>query len=103
MFVLLSYRKNFVGTQKRVRISHGKRAISVRTIEIRLYMDCQVAFIIIPRALCNFNESYCYGIMCLTIIESLTLHISKYFSLSIAKDKNNAALQRQLQRPELCR
>ena len=23
----LSYRKNFVGTQKRVRISHGKRAI----------------------------------------------------------------------------
>ena len=27
IFVFLSYRKNFVGTKKRVRISHGKRAI----------------------------------------------------------------------------
>ena len=33
----MSYRKNFVGTQKRVRISHGKRAIGVRAIEVRLY------------------------------------------------------------------
>ena len=37
IFVFLSYRKNFVGTQKRVRISHGKRAIGVRAIEVRLY------------------------------------------------------------------
>ena len=37
IFVFLSYRKNFVGTQKRVRISHDKRAIDVRAIEIRLY------------------------------------------------------------------
>ena len=37
IFVLLIYRKNFVGTQKRVRISHGKRAIGVRAIEVRLY------------------------------------------------------------------
>ena len=29
IFVFLSYRKNFVGTQKRARISHGKRAIEV--------------------------------------------------------------------------
>ena len=33
----LSYRKTFLGTQKRVRISHGKRAIGVRIIEVLLY------------------------------------------------------------------
>ena len=33
-FVFLSYWKNFVGTQKLVRISHGKRAIGVRAIEV---------------------------------------------------------------------
>ena len=38
ILVFLSYRKNFVGTQKRVRISHGKRAIGVRAIEVRLYI-----------------------------------------------------------------
>ena len=36
IFVFLSYRKNFVGTQKRVRISRGKRTIDVRVIEVRL-------------------------------------------------------------------
>ena len=36
VFVFLSYRKNIVGTQKRVRINHGKRAIGVRAIEVRL-------------------------------------------------------------------
>ena len=34
----MSYRKNFVGTQKRVRISNGKRAIGVRAIEVRLWL-----------------------------------------------------------------
>ena len=34
IFFSLSYIKNFVGTQKRVRISHGKRAIGVRAIEV---------------------------------------------------------------------
>ena len=38
ILVFLSYRKNFVGTQKRVRISHGKRVISVQIIEVFLYM-----------------------------------------------------------------
>ena len=38
IFVFLSYRNNLVGTQKRVRISHGKRAIGVRAIEVRLYV-----------------------------------------------------------------
>ena len=33
----LSNRKNFVGTQTRVWISHSKRAIGVRAIEVRLY------------------------------------------------------------------
>ena len=36
IFVFLIHRKNFVGTQNRVRISHGERAIGVRAIEIRL-------------------------------------------------------------------
>ena len=35
IFVFLSYQKNFVGTQKLVRISHGKRAVGVRAIEVR--------------------------------------------------------------------
>ena len=38
IFVVLSYRKNFVGTQKRRRISHGKRAIAVRAAEVQLYI-----------------------------------------------------------------
>ena len=37
IFAFLSYRKNFVGTQKRVRLSRGKRVIGVRAIEVRLY------------------------------------------------------------------
>ena len=38
IFVFRSYWKNFVGTQQRVRISHGKRAIGVQAIEFRLYV-----------------------------------------------------------------
>ena len=34
---VLSCWKNFLGTQKRVRISHGKRVIGVRVIEVLLY------------------------------------------------------------------
>ena len=34
----LSYWKDFVGTEKRVRIVHGKRAIRVRAIEVILYI-----------------------------------------------------------------
>ena len=37
IFVFSSYRKKFPGTQKRVRISHGKRAIGVRVIDDLLY------------------------------------------------------------------
>ena len=37
-FVFMRYRKNFVGTQNRVRISHGKRAIGDRAIEVQLYL-----------------------------------------------------------------
>ena len=35
IFVFWSYRKNFVWTQKQVRISHGKRVIGVRAIPSR--------------------------------------------------------------------
>ena len=38
IFVFLRYRKNFSGTQKRVRIYNGKRAIGVRAIKIRLFL-----------------------------------------------------------------
>ena len=36
ILVFFSYRKNIVGTQKRVRISHGKRGNVVRAIVFRL-------------------------------------------------------------------
>ena len=39
IFVFLSYWKDFVGTEKRDRIIHGKRAIRVRAIEVILYMS----------------------------------------------------------------
>ena len=39
IFVSCSYRKNFVGTQKQVRNSHGKRAIGVGAIEVLLYLN----------------------------------------------------------------
>ena len=38
IFVFWTYRKNFIGTQKRVRMIHGKRAIGVRDIEVLLYL-----------------------------------------------------------------
>ena len=36
IFMFMSYRKNFVGTQKQVGMSNGKRAIGVRAIVISL-------------------------------------------------------------------
>ena len=36
IFLFFSRRKNFEGNQKRVRISHGKRAIGIPAIEVRL-------------------------------------------------------------------
>ena len=36
IFVFLSYRKNFVGTQKRVRIIQGNQTIGVRAVEVLL-------------------------------------------------------------------
>ena len=38
IFVFLSYRKNFEGTQNRVQISHGKGVNGVRAIQVRLYV-----------------------------------------------------------------
>ena len=38
----LSYLKDFVGTEKRVQIIHGKRAIRVRAIEVILYITVPV-------------------------------------------------------------
>ena len=37
-FVSWTYRKNFIGTQKRVRMIHGKRAIGVRAMGVLLYL-----------------------------------------------------------------
>ena len=36
IFVFLSYLKNFIGTEKKVRIIQGKLAIRVRVIEVIL-------------------------------------------------------------------
>ena len=38
IFVFWTYRKNSIGTKKRVRMIHGKRAIGVRAIEVLLYL-----------------------------------------------------------------
>ena len=38
IFVFLSYWKDFVETEKRVRIIQGKRAFRVRAIEVILYL-----------------------------------------------------------------
>ena len=47
IFVFFSYRKNFLGTQKRLRIIHGKRAIRVRAIEVILYVHLNKILILI--------------------------------------------------------
>ena len=54
LFVFLSYLKNFVGTEKRVRIIHGKRAIRVRAIEVilcNLTVKCPCNYIPLPQPL----------------------------------------------------
>ena len=38
IFILFRYQKYFVGTQKRVWISHGIQAMSVQAIEVGLYI-----------------------------------------------------------------
>ena len=38
IFLLLAIRRILWGLKKRVRISHGKRAISVQAIEVPLYL-----------------------------------------------------------------
>ena len=47
IFVFLSYWKNFVGTEKRVRIIHGKRAIRVRAIEVILYKRMKIGVLVL--------------------------------------------------------
>ena len=39
MIFFLSYRKNILGIQKQVRVTHGKRVIRVRAIEVLLYIQ----------------------------------------------------------------
>ena len=56
IFVLICW-INFVGTLKRVRISHGERAIGVRAIEIRLYVRFY--------SKSGSDRMYSYYIMCL--------------------------------------
>ena len=41
---ICSYKIIFQGTQERVRNSHGKRAISVRAIDVLLYIDNFLVF-----------------------------------------------------------
>ena len=39
LIIFLTYRMNFLRTQKRVQINHGKRAIGVRVNEVLLYLE----------------------------------------------------------------
>ena len=48
---MLSYHKNFVGTQKQVRINHGKQAIGVQVMDVLLY--CGEIRKIIPDLISN--------------------------------------------------
>ena len=78
----MSYLKYFVGTQKRVWISHGTRAIGVWAIEMRLYLDtthlellCFSTYCIYPKyldTLCTYyncpkiwNSPFYYLLLCL--------------------------------------
>ena len=47
IFGFWSYQKNFIGTQKQIRISHGKRAICVRSIEFHCISEIDFIIIII--------------------------------------------------------
>ena len=66
IFVLLIHQKTLVGTQKRVRISHGKRAISVRAIEVRLYLlrrrpaNAQAVMLRLARAFAVCRHAYAF-------------------------------------------
>ena len=59
-FVFLSCRQNYPGTQKRVRISHGKWVIDVRIIEVLLSLSLSVS-------------------LCLSLSLSLSLCVLKQF------------------------
>ena len=52
--VILSCKNNFQGTQKRVRISHGKRPIAVRVIEVLLYLDSLALTLVMLNKRCHF-------------------------------------------------
>ena len=63
----LELSKKIVGTQTRVRISHGKRAIGVRAIEVRLYICfCIICLIIyiqgIEKHQCSLMTSSASGV-----------------------------------------
>ena len=78
IFVFLSYRKNFVGTQKRVRISHGKRAIGVRAFVVRLYVAL-FSVLFVP----HLSFFWCDGKVSLLIVAfSGYLHLWFYFTKS---------------------
>ena len=60
MCVFWGYRKNFVGTRKQVRISHGKRAIGVRATEVRLYLELGSQHMCWAHKLCHISFVGCY-------------------------------------------
>ena len=72
----MSYWKNFVGTEKRVRIIQGtrKRAIRVRAIDVILYVD--------PSAVAVYNENCddIWSISTYSLTRSLcyAIHVRRY-------------------------
>ena len=97
----LELSEEFEGTQKRVRISHGKRAIGIRAIEVLLYMisawallvcnnesfDCitvrEKNFKLIIRELCMFccyiNLWHSYGLLLHILIWNISHGVQSFF------------------------
>ena len=74
----MSYRKNFVGTQKRVRISHDKRAIGVRAIEVRLYMPSIGVDIALTRICLEIFIAYCFHMLHAVVYQNYTSTDGRY-------------------------
>ena len=61
----ICYQKNFLGAQKRVRISQGKRVIDVRAIEVQLHFILLLLCLVGPVSHCDYlvdiEGATCYG------------------------------------------
>ena len=77
LLFVLSYRKKSVGTQKWVQMSHGKRAIGVRAIEVRLYILCYFIFNCFMFLDCNTLYITVQTIWWISIIVGCTIYLCR--------------------------